>query len=152
MFCIFLLQVSLFAKDSTVVHLYNHAHAPSQAYTFDSVEKYDFHQSNYVSVGDIISHHAPTMNFQLGDPLIYSGVSMFNSHPMSNIISLNGVPFQDMFSGQGDLNTIQTEAIHKISIYSGLEASILGGTSGQYIYLQENMYSYSKPFSRLWYI
>ena len=146
------LHISLFAKDTTVVHLYNHAHAPSQAFAQDSIEKYDFYQSNYVSLGDIISQHVPTLHFQLGDPLVYSGVSMFNSQPMTNIIALNGVPFQDMFSGQGDLNTIQPEAIHKISIYTGLEASILGGTSGQYIYLQENMYSYPKPFSRLWYI
>lgn len=146
------LHISLYAIDTNTVHLFNHAHPPKHSYISDSITKYNFHRSNYVSVGDIISHHTSALHLQIGDPLIYSGISMYNAQPMSNVISLNGVPLQEMVYGQGDLNSISPEAIHHISIYSGMDASVLAGTSGQYIYLQENMYSSPKPFSRIWYI
>ncbi|NBO70446.1 hypothetical protein EBV26_08175 [bacterium] len=146
------MQCITLAKDSTLISIFSHAHPPSLAHPLDSIYKYDFHKSNYVGLGDIISTSTTTLQQNIGEPLIYSGISIFNSSPSTTVLSYNGVQIQDMISGPGDVYGMSPETINKVSIFTGLDASILGGSSGAYIYLQENMYSASKPFSRIWYI
>ena len=146
------MQYSTQAKDTMSVKMFQHAHAPALATPLDSILKYDFHSTNYIGIGDIISSNTTMLHQQTGDPLNYSGISIFNSHVSTSVISFNGVPVHDMISGSGDLFGVQTESIHKISIYTGMDASILGGTSGPFFYIQENMYSSVKPFSRIWYV
>jgi hypothetical protein len=65
---------------------------------------------------------------------------------------LNGISLNDHLSNAGNLYSIHPEAVHKAQMYIGSDAAIIGGSVGPYIYLQENMYSTSKPFSKLWYI
>lgn len=149
------MNVTLCAQSSlgiSVDSLFEHASQPMIANPTDSVLKYDFHKSNYISIGDILTTRQSLIVQQTGDPLHYSTISFANSLSTSSVMSFNGVPLHSGFSQSMDLNAINPESVHKISIFTGMDASILGGTSGAYLYMQENQYSSSKPFSRLWYV
>ena len=65
---------------------------------------------------------------------------------------MNGISLNDHLTNAGNLYSLHPEAVHKAQMYVGSDAAIIGGSVGPYMYLQENMYSASKPFSKLWYI
>ncbi len=132
--------------------MFEHMHAPTFADAHDTISKYDFHRHNYQGLGELFGTLKGSTLQQLGDPLNYSSMSIFNSLASHLVISMNGIPLNDHISNMGNLNALNPESIHKAHVYTGSDAAILGGSAGSYIYLQENMYSISKPFSRLWYI
>jgi hypothetical protein len=140
------------AKDSIQPSMYEHVHAPILSNPHDSITKYQFHHQNYQGLGEIIGSLNGSVLQQLGDPLTYSSISVFNSFAHHLNVSLNGISLNDHLSNAGNLNSIHPEAVHKAQMYIGSDAAIIGGSVGPYIYLQENMYSTSKPFSKLWYI
>lgn len=132
--------------------MFEHMHAPKFADALDTTSKYDFHRHNYQGLGELLGTLKGSTLQQLGDPLNYSSLSMFNSLASHLTMSMNGIFVNDHISNVGNLFAINPESIHKAHVYTGSDAAILGGSAGPYIYLQENMYSVSKPFSRLWYI
>ena len=111
---LFCMQCITLAKDSTLISIFSHAHPPSLAHPLDSIYKYDFHKSNYVGLGDIISTSTTTLQQNIGEPLIYSGISIFNSSPSTTVLSYNGVQIQDMISGPGDVYGMSPETINKV--------------------------------------
>lgn len=139
-------------SDTLQSRIFDHMHAPKYANAHDSISKYDFHRHNYQGLGELIGNLRGSTLQQMGDPLNYSSISIFNSLASQLSISMNGIPINDHFANSGNLFAMNPESIHKAHVYIGSDASILGGSSGPYVYLQENMYSASKPFSRLWYI
>lgn len=140
------------AKDSIQPSMYEHVHAPILSNPHDSITKYQFHHHNYQGLGELVGSLQGSVLQQLGDPLTYSSISVFNSFAHHLNVSLNGISLNDHLSNAGNLYSIHPEAVHKAQMYIGSDAAIIGGSVGPYIYLQENMYSTSKPFSKLWYI
>jgi hypothetical protein len=140
------------AKDSIQHSMYEHVHAPILSNPHDSITKYQFHHHNYQGLGELVGSLRGSVLQQLGDPLTYSTISVFNSFAHHLNVSLNGISLNDHLSNAGNLYSIHPEAVHKAQMYIGSDAAIIGGSAGPYIYLQENMYSTSKPFSKLWYI
>ena len=134
------------------ISIFDHMHAPIFANAQDSISKYDFHRYNYQGLGEIVGTQRGITLQQMGDPLNYSSISIFNSLASHLTMSMNGIPMNDHFAQAGNLFSINPESIHKAHVYVGSDAAILGGSAGPYVYLQENNYSASKPFSRLWYI
>lgn len=140
------------AKDSIQPSMYEHVHAPILSNSHDSITKYQFHHHNYQGLGELVGSLQGSVLQQLGDPLTYSSISVFNSFAHHLNVSLNGISLNDHLSNAGNLYSIHPEAVHKAQMYIGSDAAIIGGSVGPYLYLQENMYSTSKPFSKLWYI
>ncbi len=139
-------------KDSVRPSIYDHVHAPGFANSHDSIEKYQFHLHNYQGLGELIGSLKGNVLQQLGDPITFSSISIFNSFANHLDISMNGIALNDQFSNTANLYMMHPEAVHKAVMYTGSDAAIIGGSAGSYVYLQENMYSISEPFSKLWYI
>jgi len=146
------IQDTIHKSDSSFLHMYEHMRPPTIADTLNSISKYEFHQHNYQGLGELLGSVKGSTLQQLGDPILYSSISMFNSMASHLAISLNGIQMNSHFGNTANLYGIHPEAIHKAQLFVGSDAAILGGSAGPYVYLQENMYSTSTPFSRLWYI
>jgi hypothetical protein len=132
--------------------MYEHLHAPVLSNPHDSITKYQFHHHNYQGLGELVGTLRGSVLQQLGDPITYSSISVFNSFAHHLNVSLNGISLSDHLANTGNLYSIHPEAVHKAQMYVGSDAAIIGGSVGPFVYLQENMYSTSKPFSKLWYI
>ena len=143
---------SIRTKDSIQHSMYEHLHAPILSSPHDSITKYQFHHHNYQGLGELVGTLRGSVLQQLGDPITYSSISVFNSFAHHLNVSLNGISLNDHLTNAGNLYSLHPEAVHKAQMYVGSDAAIIGGSVGPYMYLQENMYSASKPFSKLWYI
>ena len=132
--------------------MHEHMRPPSIADTQIVISKYEYHHHNYQGLGELVGNGKGITLQQLGDPVLYSSISMFNSLASHLTISMNGTSANSLIGNIANLILMNPESVHKAQVFTGSDASILGGSTGPYIYLQENMYSASKPFSRLWYI
>jgi len=132
--------------------MHEHMRPPSIADTQIVISKYEYHNHNYQGLGELVGNGKGITLQQLGDPVLYSSISMFNSLASHLTISMNGTSANSLIGNIANLILMNPESVHKAQVFTGSDASILGGSTGPYVYLQENMYSASKPFSRLWYI
>ena len=86
-------------------------HAPTFADAHDTISKYDFHRHNYQGLGELFGTLKGSTLQQLGDPLNYSSMSIFNSLASHLVISMNGIPLNDHISNMGNLNALNPEWI-----------------------------------------
>ena len=117
----------------------------------DTISKYSFQRLNYIGAGDILYSNYASISIQSGDPGIYSTLSILGSTPNAIQVSMQGNAINDPLYGSYNLSSIAPEVLNNASLYTGLEAAVLGGSTGIWLYIQEPKLSANKPYTKLWY-
>jgi hypothetical protein len=145
-------QIDSLNIDSTlIVPMQLHGAPCMSTIPLKTITKYDIQLINALNTADIISLTSPFMTKHLGDKGLFSSISIFGSQIHNLQASMNGVPINDCSFGTVNLENISIESLQSLTIMSGTDAAILGGSSGVFIYGQLNQYSSEKPYTRMQY-
>ena len=145
-------QIDSLNIDSTlIVPMQLHGAPCMTTIPLKKITKYDIQLINALNTADIISLSSPFMTKHLGDKGLFSSISIFGSQIHNVQASMNGVPLNDCSFGTVNLENISIESLQSLTIMSGTDAAILGGSSGVFIYGQLNQYSSEKPYTRMQY-
>ena len=145
-------QIDSLNIDSTlIVPMQLHGAPCMTTIPLKKITKYDIQLINALNTADIISLSSPFMTKHLGDKGLFSSISIFGSQIHNVQASMNGVPINDCSFGTVNLENISIESLQSLTIMSGTDAAILGGSSGVFIYGQLNQYSSEKPYTRMQY-
>lgn len=145
-------QIDSLNIDSTlIVPMQLHGAPPISTIPLKKITKYDIQLINALNTADIISASSPFMTKHLGDKGLFSSISIFGSQIHNVQASINGVPLNDCSYGTMNLENISIESLQSLTIMSGTDAAIFGGSSGVFIYGQLNQYSSEKPYTRMQY-
>lgn len=145
-------QIDSLNNDSTLLlPMHVHGAPPISTIPLKKITKYDIQLINALNTADIISSSSPFMTKHLGDKGLFSSISILGSQIHNVQASINGVPLNDCTYGTMNLENISIESLQSLTIMSGTDAAIFGGSSGVFIYGQLNQYSSEKPYTRMQY-